>query len=59
MSQPPSGDSPFRPKDEPARPPRNTRKKKSREAASEAELKKAWTEDLIRYGREEADRQAE
>jgi len=59
MSQLPSGDSPFRPEDEPARPPRKTRKKKSREAASEAELKKAWAEDLIRYGREEADRQAE
>ena len=58
MSQPPSGDSPFRPEDEPARPPRKS-KKKSRKAPSEAELKKALAEDLVRYGREQADRQAE
>jgi hypothetical protein len=59
MSQPRSGDSPFRPEDEPARPPRKTRKKESRKAPSEAELKKALAEDLVRYGREQADRQAE
>jgi hypothetical protein len=59
MSQPPSGDSPFRPEDEPARPPGEPRKKKSRKAPSEAELKKALAEDLVRYGRGEADRQAE
>ena len=59
MSQPPSGDYPLRPEDEPARPTRKNRKKKSRKAPSEAELKKALAEDLVRYGREQAGRQAE